>query len=243
MQDSDNKAKKCSRCDGLASRERLLSEALRLFAEQGFAKTSTRAIAQAAGVNISAISYYFGDKEGLYRAAFYEPFAEHSDIQSEIAAILAPELSLRQALHLFFSRKLTPFTQGVHMQQCLRLHMREMVEHTVLWEEELQQRILPKHAAMRDLLTRHLGLPQSDMEIDRLVCGIIAMDKLPDLLWTTDIAGHVTALTERLGAPPDRAVLGCTHYEIVADLFRAALPPGEQLRAQLFHIHHPFHPL
>ena len=175
MQDSDNKAKKCSRCDGLASRERLLSEALRLFAEQGFAKTSTRAIAQAAGVNISAISYYFGDKEGLYRAAFYEPFAEHSDIQSEIAAILAPELSLRQALHLFFSRMLTPFTQGVHMQQCLRLHMREMVEHTALWEEELQQRILPKHAAMRDLLTRHLGLPQSDMEIDRLVCGIIAM--------------------------------------------------------------------
>ena len=53
--------------------------------------------------------------------------------------------------------------------------MREMVEHTALWEEELQQRILPKHAAMRDLLTRHLGLPQSDMEIDRLVCGIIAM--------------------------------------------------------------------
>lgn len=175
MQDSANKAKKCSRCDGLASRERLLTEALRLFAEQGFAKTSTRAIAQAAGVNISAISYYFGDKEGLYRAAFYEPFAEHSDIQSEIAAILAPELSLQQALQLFFSRMLTPFTQGAHMQHCLRLHMREMVEHTALWEEELQQRILPKHAAMRDLLARHLGLPQGDVEIDRLVCAIISM--------------------------------------------------------------------
>jgi glutamate racemase len=40
------------------------------------------------------------------------------------------------------------------------------------------------------------------------------------------IAGHVEALTRRIGRAPDRAVLGCTHYEIVADLFKAALPPA-----------------
>jgi glutamate racemase len=40
------------------------------------------------------------------------------------------------------------------------------------------------------------------------------------------IEGHVEALTRRIGRAPDRAVLGCTHYEIVADLFSAALPPG-----------------
>ncbi len=33
----------------------------------------------------------------------------------------------------------------------------------------------------------------------------------------------------RIGRPPDRAILGCTHYEIIADLFRAALPPGTPL--------------
>lgn len=43
------------------------------------------------------------------------------------------------------------------------------------------------------------------------------------------IAGHVDALTRRIGRPPDRAVLGCTHYEIVADLFKRALPPGVDL--------------
>jgi glutamate racemase len=43
------------------------------------------------------------------------------------------------------------------------------------------------------------------------------------------IAGHVEALTRRIARPPDRAILGCTHYEIVADLFRAALPPGTPL--------------
>ena len=40
------------------------------------------------------------------------------------------------------------------------------------------------------------------------------------------IEGHVEALTRRIGRAPDRAVLGCTHYEIVADLFSAALPRG-----------------
>jgi glutamate racemase len=40
------------------------------------------------------------------------------------------------------------------------------------------------------------------------------------------IAAHVKAITARIGRPPDRAILGCTHYEIVADLFRTALPPG-----------------
>jgi glutamate racemase len=43
------------------------------------------------------------------------------------------------------------------------------------------------------------------------------------------IKGHVEAITKRIGRPPDRAVLGCTHYEIVADMFKDALPPGTPL--------------
>ena len=38
-----------------------------LFAELGFAGTSTRRIAESAGVNLAMIHYYFGTKERLYR--------------------------------------------------------------------------------------------------------------------------------------------------------------------------------
>jgi len=38
------------------------------------------------------------------------------------------------------------------------------------------------------------------------------------------VADHVDALRRRIGRHPDTAILGCTHYEIVADLFAAALP-------------------
>lgn len=40
----------------------------------------------------------------------------------------------------------------------------------------------------------------------------------------SEISAHVAGLVRRVGRPPDRAILGCTHYEIIADLFREALP-------------------
>jgi glutamate racemase len=40
------------------------------------------------------------------------------------------------------------------------------------------------------------------------------------------VRDHVDALRRRIGRHPDKAILGCTHYEIVADIFAAALPEG-----------------
>jgi glutamate racemase len=43
------------------------------------------------------------------------------------------------------------------------------------------------------------------------------------------VEAHVAALARRIGRPPDRAILGCTHYEIIGELFRDALPAGVPL--------------
>lgn len=43
----------------------ILDTAERLFARDGFTATSLRAITEAAGVNIAAVNYHFGSKEGL----------------------------------------------------------------------------------------------------------------------------------------------------------------------------------
>lgn len=50
------------------TRKKLLEAGARLFGLHGFEATSTRALAQEAGVNLSGIPYHFGGKEGLYRA-------------------------------------------------------------------------------------------------------------------------------------------------------------------------------
>lgn len=46
------------------------------------------------------------------------------------------------------------------------------------------------------------------------------------------VEARVQALKTRIGRHPDRVVLGCTHYEIIADIFRAALPAGTPLIQQ-----------
>ena len=55
---------------GDESRARLLASAGELFAERGYNGVSTRELAKAADVNVSAIAYYFRGKKGLYRAVF-----------------------------------------------------------------------------------------------------------------------------------------------------------------------------
>ena len=107
------------------ARARLLRAGLRLFAQQGFAATTTRELAQAAGVNVAAISYYFGDKAGLYRAVFTEPLGKPCD---DLARFLPAHLTLRQALEGFIGGFLEPLKLGDLVQQLTRLHFREMLE-------------------------------------------------------------------------------------------------------------------
>ncbi len=51
------------------TRDRILQEARRLFAEQGFDHTTIRAVAQAAQINASMVMRYYGSKEELFAAA------------------------------------------------------------------------------------------------------------------------------------------------------------------------------
>ncbi|MBV8682500.1 MAG: CerR family C-terminal domain-containing protein [Caulobacteraceae bacterium] len=53
---------------GEETRARIIAAALRVFAEEGYARASTRQIAEAAGVTPPALQYYFDSKEGLHRA-------------------------------------------------------------------------------------------------------------------------------------------------------------------------------
>ena len=147
------------------ARERLLRAGLRLFAEQGFSKTSTRELAEAASVNVAAISYYFGDKAGLYRAAFLEPL---NGTEDDLALFAAPELDLAQALRGFFERFLSPLRRGDVARLCMKLHLREMLEPSGLWDQGLVGSIRPVHEALVDVLARHFGLPRPDTELRRL---------------------------------------------------------------------------
>jgi len=154
------------------ARARLVRAGLRLFAQQGFAATTTRELAQAAGVNVAAISYYFGDKAGLYRAVYFEPLGEIAD---GIAAFSAAPLNLDDALRAYYAQFLNPLTEGEDGLQCVKLRLREMIEPTGLWDQEVNEGIRPMHQAMVARLCRHLGLAEPDDELHRLVVCLAAL--------------------------------------------------------------------
>ena len=159
------------RADGAEARSQLLLTALRLFSEKGFSKTSTRDIAQAAGANVAAISYYFGDKAGLYRSVFTEPLGACEDISRYQPA----HLSLREALEGFIAGFLEPLKQGDLAQQLTRLHFREMLEPTGLWDEQIHLQIKPAHNALVEVLARHLGVKKADDDVHRLAFSITGL--------------------------------------------------------------------
>ena len=160
------------RADGVEARARLLHTALRLFAEKGFANTSTRELATAAGVNIAAISYYFGDKAGLYRAAYTEPMGNSC---AEVLVFDPSQITLEAALRTMLTQFVEPLKQGDLVQLCMRLHFREMLEPTGLWAEEIDNGIRPAHSALVHALCLHLQLPLADDDIHRLAFSIVGM--------------------------------------------------------------------
>ena len=175
------------RADGAQSRERLLLTAMRLFAEQGFDRTSTREIALAAGTNIASISYYFGDKAGLYRAAFTEPQPHPA---RDIANFSRPDASLRESLHAFYGMLLGPLKQGDLARMCMRLWFREMLEPTGLWHEEIDNGIRPAHAALVQIICRHLELKEPDDEVCRLAFGMVGL--AAQMMFARDIIDKIS---------------------------------------------------
>ncbi len=157
---------------GEDARERLLMAGLRLFAQQGYSKTSTRELAEAASVNVASISYYFGDKAGLYRAVFMEPLGSTAD---ELARLRAAGPRLGDLLQAFYAGFLEPLKQGDVARLCMKLHFREMLEPTGLWQQTLEQDIKPLHDAMVARLCPRFGLAAPDDDLQRLVICLAAL--------------------------------------------------------------------
>lgn len=160
------------RSDGQEARNRLLDAALTLFADKGFAKTSTREIALAAQANIASISYYFGDKDGLYRAVFEDPrYNPQIPPPVEHGAPLDIRSTIDQMLRIFIA----PLKAGDQARQCMKLHFREMVEPTGMWQAEIDNNIKPAHEGLVQALSAHLGLKKSDDDVHRLAFEITGL--------------------------------------------------------------------
>lgn len=96
-------------------RMRLMGAASELFVRKGFSGVSIREIADSAGTNSALISYYFGDKQGLFREVFRaaaEPLNAERMARFERLA-RAPDPSVEEVVEAWIG----PMFEGISARQ------------------------------------------------------------------------------------------------------------------------------
>lgn len=119
-----------------------------------------------------------------------------------------------------------PIKQGHLIQCCMRLHFREMLEPTGVWQEEIDNTIKPAHMALVQVLCQHLGLAQADDDIHRLAFAIASLGMM--LHVGSEV---ITALRPALIATPEAVdiyadrLLGYAHAMVQDEARRRAPAP------------------
>ena len=140
-----------------ATREKLLDAAGAIFAEQGFKSATVRQICKAAGMNVAAVNYYFGDKERLYHDAVREAHRRLSD-QFPLPA-WPQDASAEVRLHGFIHTMLTRMIGGKSTPWEQRLMLREVLHPTAALRD-LDEEYFRPHFEMLLSILREL-LPDS----------------------------------------------------------------------------------
>jgi TetR/AcrR family transcriptional regulator, regulator of cefoperazone and chloramphenicol sensitivity len=156
---------------GELARERMLHAALDLFGRHGFDATTTRMIANAAAMNLSAIPYYFGTKEGLYEEAAGH-LAQY--IEQQQASALT---SLRQQTAQLNDRyALVEFMVAFVLAQArllladsvpvswVQFFLRAQAEHGAAFEHIFASAVDPVQACLTELMARIIQKPADDTQ-------------------------------------------------------------------------------
>ena len=166
---------------GEDTRRRILETALDLFAAHGYEGASTRQIAEGAGVNLPAIQYYFGNKEGLYRAIIEDIVADTerhmSGVLSRVRAALddpgATPADLTELLCQTLEAFITVVTSGPQVDSRRLIFARAEVEETpgldLLHENGMRQVFNPCLA----LFARIHGKSETDPELTMRTLALI----------------------------------------------------------------------
>lgn len=166
--------RKVAQEQGENARTKLIHAALELFAENGFDSASVRDIAQKAGQNIGSISYYFGDKKGLYTAVAEEIVGDmNRAMGARIQMIeeklnhgpLAPEEYIAYMQGIITGMVMSLFQRDKHNRSAAQIFAREQFSPTHVLQMLYEQIHVPMHRLCCRLLGGYLGKDPESEEI------------------------------------------------------------------------------
>jgi len=154
---------------GEETRQRILDAALKAFGEASFKAVTTRHLAKAAAVSLPTLQYYFGDKEGLYRAcaeALVERYRSHTGAAArEAREALQKDSTAEAARHRLKTliRALAGFLVGTkEAQRWAPFVARELRDPGPAFEILYQRLWQPGVDVTARLVARVLGVAETD---------------------------------------------------------------------------------
>jgi TetR/AcrR family transcriptional regulator, regulator of cefoperazone and chloramphenicol sensitivity len=155
------------RKDGQKTRARLLQAACAVFAHKGFHQATVADICRQAGANVAAVSYYFGDKAGLYVAAWQRAFQTFSD-QFPLKPAEVTAASAEAALRGQIRRLVLEFSRQDSTGEFARLYMLELARPSGLVDRTWHEMVNAHRQRLQGLIRAVLG-PEAPEE-DVLFC-------------------------------------------------------------------------
>ncbi len=158
------------RHDDGETRRRLLEVSARLFADRGLDGVTVRELCRAAGANVAAINYHFGDKLGLYAevvgAAIEAMRRAHApSMQPEVGP---PEARLGRYIHGQLQRVLEPSDDS----WVFRLMQNEVVNPTPGLDRVVREVIRPRTEYVARIVAELMACPVDDPRVGTVVASI-----------------------------------------------------------------------
>jgi len=148
------------------TRQRLITTAGEIFAENGFRAATVREICSRAQANVAAINYYFGDKKGLYIEAVQ---AAHCGTPQMLNPEWPDDMPAAERLRFFIREWMRHFLDESRPAWQAKLMLREMAEPTEACTKLVEAYIRPMADVLRGILNSLV--PESLSEEDRWLVG------------------------------------------------------------------------
>jgi len=160
------------RQDGLATRQQLLEAAGEVFAEQGYARATSKEICARAKANAAAVNYHFGSKEGLYAAVLEQAHSRLVSLEA-MAAAARSRIDPRVKLRMFIERVVAEIAKGERSGWELRVLAREVLSRSPMMQGLVENQIAPKAKHLRSIIGEIMGLSPDDPAVSRCLVSIM----------------------------------------------------------------------
>lgn len=185
--------RRTSREDGDATKAKIIEAAGNLFAERGYAETTSKDICERAEINLAAVNYHFGSRDGLYQAVLDEVKQHMFGIES-LHELMQSDMKTEDKLNQFIDHLVgTVFARDSWQ---VRIWAREMVSPTgfVLLDDPAYA--LTKFGMIASMFSEITGIPVGNPTLYYIVHNVMSQFMVMLIVGQYDCGPHQIVFNE-----------------------------------------------